>query len=105
METPFDILGVSEDASDEVIKKAYLHKVRQYPPERYPDQFQRIRRAFEAIHTQSLRLRYQLFHREPPRLTTLITCNVHRDDRAIKRPSADCFMKTLAESFNRKRDQ
>ena len=57
MKTPFDLLGIPENATDEAIKKAYLQKVRQYPPERAPEQFQTIRAAFEAIKTQQQRLK------------------------------------------------
>lgn len=100
MKTPFDILGVAEETSDAEIKKAYLQKVRQYPPERAPEQFQTIRAAFEAIQTQPQRLKYQLFHNEPPSLEALL-------ERALttgspQRPSEDLFLQALAASFNRK---
>ncbi len=72
METAFDVLEVVEDASDELIKKAYLQKVREYPPEQAPEQFQRIRLAFEAIQTQRQRLKYQLFHHEPPSIDVFL---------------------------------
>ncbi len=71
MKTPFDLLEVADTATDEMIKKAYLQKVRQYPPERSPEEFQRIRIAFETIKSQRQRLRYQLFHHEPPQLDSL----------------------------------
>ncbi len=99
MKTPFDILGVSEDSTDKAIKKAYLQKVRQYPPERAPEQFQNIRAAFEDIKTQEQRLKYQLFHHEAPSLDALL-------ERALQvgvpqRPSDDLFALALAESLNR----
>ncbi len=97
MKTPFDIIGVSEDATDETIKKAYLQKVRQYPPERSPEQFQIIHTAFEAIKTEEQRLKYLLFHHEPPSLAALL-------ERALQsgkpqRPTAALFTKALAESL------
>ena len=100
MKTPFDILSVSKDATDALIKKAYLQQVRQYPPERDPEQFQKIRDAFEMIKTQSQRLKYQLFHHEPPSLEALL-------DRALQvgqaqRPSEDLFTLALSESLKRK---
>ena len=62
MKTAFEILGVSEDVADEMVKRAYLLKVKQYPPELAPEQFQQIRGAFEAIKDARSRVKYQLFN-------------------------------------------
>lgn len=62
MKTPYEILEVAEEADDALIKKAYLGMVRRYPPERFPDDFQRIYRAYELIKTDRDRLSYRLFH-------------------------------------------
>jgi len=62
MKTAYEILEVGEDAGDAAIKKAYLCMVRRYPPERSPDDFQRIYRAYELIKTVEDRLSYRLFH-------------------------------------------
>lgn len=71
MISPYAILEVAEAATDEEIKKAYLAKVRKYPPEQNPRSFQRIRGAFEAIRTEKDRLKYRLFHYGPPDLELL----------------------------------
>lgn len=62
MNSPYTILGVSEMADDEAIKKAYLTKVKQHPPDLDPDRFQRIRAAFETIRDKKSRLHHRLFH-------------------------------------------
>ncbi|MCP4700731.1 MAG: J domain-containing protein [Gammaproteobacteria bacterium] len=95
MKTPFDILGVTEEASDAMVKKAYLRKVRAYPPERAPEQFQIIRDAFEAIQTRQQRLKYQLFHREEPSLDALFEHALHPGEP--QRPSETVFIRALAE--------
>ncbi len=100
MKTPFDILGVTEDATDEAIKKAYLQKVRQYPPERAPEQFQNIRAAFDAIKTRLQRLKYQLFHSEPQSLNALLERGMQTG--TPQRPTEELFTQALAESLNRK---
>ena len=97
MKTPFDILGVAEDATDEAIKKAYLQKVRQYPPERAPEQFQKIRAAFEVIQTQQQRLKYQLFHHEPPDLGALLEHSLQIG--TPRRPTEEVFIQALAGSL------
>ena len=54
---PAAILGVSADDSAEVIRAAYLNKVKQYPPERCPDEFERIRDAYTVLSDPRRRMR------------------------------------------------
>ncbi|OQW95993.1 MAG: hypothetical protein BWK79_00365 [Beggiatoa sp. IS2] len=100
MRTPFDILGVGDDATDEIIKKAYLHKVRQYPPEREPEEFQKVRAAFEQIKDQRQRLRYQLFHHDPPGLDSLWQHPLLQSGQS-QRPDETLIQQALAESLTR----
>jgi len=48
-EDPKEILGISDHANGEEIRKAYLDKVKQYPPDRMPDEFEKIRDAYEIL--------------------------------------------------------
>jgi hypothetical protein len=66
MPTPFETLGVSEDADDAAIKKAYLARVREFPPEREPERFQAVRAAYEAIRGPRERLAWRLFQTLTP---------------------------------------
>ena len=66
MKTPYAVLDVSEDADDDRIKKAYLAMVRRYPPERCPQEFQKVYAAYELIRTEESRIAYRLFHCEMP---------------------------------------
>lgn len=45
----YETLGLNPDASAEEIKKAYFRLVRKYTPEKAPEQFQKIRQAYEAV--------------------------------------------------------
>jgi len=99
MKTPFDILDVAEDATDEAIKKAYLQKVRQYTPERAPQQFQEVRTAYETIQTQKQRLKYQLFHHEPPSLDALLERALQQKTAKPQRLTEQIFTQALAESL------
>jgi hypothetical protein len=44
---PFALLGVAHDADERTIKKAYARLIKVYRPDRAPEQFQRVHRAFE----------------------------------------------------------
>ena len=45
----YETLGINPDASAGDIKKAYFRLVRKYSPEKDPQQFQKIREAYEAL--------------------------------------------------------
>lgn len=98
MITPFEILELSETASDAEIKKAYLKKVRQYPPEHAPEKFQQVRDAYEAIKTEKLRLSYQLFNYEKPDFLQLLAQTL-KSNTPAKRVDEPLFIKALAESL------
>ncbi len=49
MSTYYDILGLEPGASQAEIKRAYFKMVRQYSPEADPEQFQKIREAYEQL--------------------------------------------------------
>jgi hypothetical protein len=51
------LLGVSDDAAAELIRAAYLEQVRRHPPDRDPEQFERIRDAYELLRDPHLRAR------------------------------------------------
>ncbi|OHX36321.1 molecular chaperone DnaJ [Methylomonas sp. LWB] len=62
MISPYQMLGVSEQAADADIKQAYLQRVKDNPPDRDAARFRQIQEAFEAIKDQDCRLRHALFH-------------------------------------------
>jgi curved DNA-binding protein CbpA len=43
------VLGVPLEAGDEEIRAAYLRKVKEYPPDRAPQEFEKVRDAYEAL--------------------------------------------------------
>lgn len=96
MKTPFEVLEIAEDADDETIKKAYLRKVRDYPPERDGEAFQRIRKAYELIQTDKDRIQYSLFYHERPNISTLNASALVACD--IQRPEVKVITTALAES-------
>ncbi|MEA1911445.1 MAG: J domain-containing protein [Spirochaetota bacterium] len=47
--TPYEILGVPGDSADREIRKAYLQRIKEFPPERNPEEFKRIRKAYGIL--------------------------------------------------------
>ncbi|RKH35954.1 J domain-containing protein [Corallococcus sicarius] len=48
-QNPYDVLGLPRDADTRAIKKAYFERVRQHPPETFPEEFKRLREAYELL--------------------------------------------------------
>lgn len=58
---PYLILGIDENASRHDIRQAYLEKVRTYPPEINPVQFQAVTRAYSLLQDDISLARLRLF--------------------------------------------
>lgn len=58
---PYLVLDVPETANDDDVRRAYLQKIREFPPERTPDEFQRVCDAYALIKTELDRARLRLF--------------------------------------------
>ena len=101
MRTPFEILGLPESATDQEIRRAYLAKVREYPPEREPERFQEIRAAFEAIKDRRARVKYQLFHHELPDISVLLESQVGPREES-RRPDEKLLLRVLAASLGKR---
>ena len=54
------VLGISISASEEEIRSAYLAKVKEHPPDRSPEEFERIRDAYETLRDPRRRMRDML---------------------------------------------
>jgi len=59
---PYQLLGIPEDSEeDDAIRNAWLEAVRRFPPEKAPEQFSRIREAYELIRDREARFRLRTF--------------------------------------------
>jgi curved DNA-binding protein CbpA len=61
MNDPYEIFGLTADASEAEIRQRYLELVRQYPPDRAPERFAEIHAAYDALRDPARRLHAQLF--------------------------------------------
>jgi DnaJ-class molecular chaperone len=67
------ILDVAQAAGEEAIRAAYLRKVAEFPPERDPEQFEKIRDAYAVLRDRRTRAQSILYDANPlPRLETLV---------------------------------
>jgi curved DNA-binding protein CbpA len=62
---PRAVLGVAPDATDEQIRAAYLRKVKEFPPDRNPVEFEQVRDAYELLRDRRQRIRHFLFAIDP----------------------------------------
>ncbi|MDR1970532.1 MAG: DnaJ domain-containing protein [Treponema sp.] len=54
----YETLGVAKNAEEAEIKRAYFSLVRQYQPDRFPEEFKKIRAAYETLMDREKRSEY-----------------------------------------------
>ena len=62
---PREVLGVNQDAGEEEIRAAYVRKVKEHPPDRTPEEFERIRDAYDSLRDPRRRMRDRLLSVDP----------------------------------------
>lgn len=62
---PYAVLGAGPEADDDQIRAAYLARLKQFPPDRSPAEFEQIRDAYELLRDRRRRARYTLFAVDP----------------------------------------
>ena len=60
-EDPYEVLGLSPSANEDEIRNRYLARVREFPPDRAPDEFVRTRTAYDALRDPIQRIERRLF--------------------------------------------
>jgi curved DNA-binding protein CbpA len=60
-----EVLGVAVNATEEEIRAAYLQKIRENPPDTAPDEFERIRDAWETLRDPRRRAKALLLSAAP----------------------------------------
>jgi curved DNA-binding protein CbpA len=61
MADPYEVLGIPPDSDDETIRRRYLQLVREFSPERHPQKFAEVRRAYEDLKDLDTRLQHRVF--------------------------------------------
>jgi len=94
MTSPYQILGVAEQASDAEIKLAYLEQIKACPPDRDQNRFQQIQTAYESIRDLDSRLQHALFTLPEANFNALLD-RAFKQESAFQAMPADDFLKLL----------
>lgn len=62
---PYAVLGVAAGADEAAIRQAYVAKVKEFPPDSAPAEFERVRDAHEALKDPRRRARLALLAPDP----------------------------------------
>ena len=98
MQTPYEILDVAVDASDDEIKQAYLQQVKNNPPDRDQEKFQLIHDAYTAIKDHKSRISYDLFTLPSANFNALLDQALHTEN--VLELNSESFKKMLSVSLD-----
>ncbi|MEA1923789.1 MAG: DnaJ domain-containing protein [Pseudomonadota bacterium] len=65
MHNPYEILELATDCNDQQARRSYLDKIKEFPPEHFPEHFREINEAYELVKSQEGRFNYQLMDKDP----------------------------------------
>lgn len=92
----YALLGLDPGAAPDEIKKAYFRLVRVHPPEKDPEEFQEIRRAYEMLKDGPPVVEEERFSApEDPNVLYLLEQARRRSERKEYRAAADCVADAL----------
>lgn len=89
----FQVLGLEEEDSLESIREAYLQKVKENPPEERPEEFKRIREAYEILNDPEKRREYVLHLQHGESIREL-----EEESRKILKENPEKALKLLKEA-------
>ena len=65
MHNPYEILNLKLDCDDVAVRRAYLDKIKEFPPEQFPEQFRLISEAYELIKDKNRRVKFSFLDKDP----------------------------------------
>jgi curved DNA-binding protein CbpA len=84
---PYAILGVPRGCGEADVRRRYLELVRQYPPDRAPERFAEIHRAYAKLRDPVLRVESKLFDLESNGTMAGILTDLRRRLRSTRFPT------------------
>jgi len=70
-ENLYQLLGIEENTTNEQVKKAYYTKIKQFPPNKNPNMFKKLHRAYEFLSDPHLRNKYDIARKYGPQIIKL----------------------------------
>ena len=98
MSEPHEVLGLSRFADEAEVRRRYLELVRQFPPDRDPDQFAAIRLAYDQVRDPVARLATQLFKLDSGESIDAIVTDLRKKFRERLNQAPLDILLALAES-------
>ena len=87
MADPYEVLGLQWGSGDAEVRRRYLDLVRQYPPDREPERFAAIHKAYDQLRDPVARMESRLFDLEPHDCLEAIVADVRRRLQAARIPT------------------
>jgi curved DNA-binding protein CbpA len=84
---PYTILGLAPACDESEVRRRYQELVCQYPPDRAPERFAEIRRAYETLRDPVVRLESKLFDLESYGSMAGILADVRQRVRTARLPT------------------
>jgi tetratricopeptide (TPR) repeat protein len=90
-ENYYERLGVEKTADAQQIKRAYYTLVKQYPPERFPEEYKKLRAAYTALGDERKRAEYDQRQSLPENAAFLLEQAEQLDQLGQHRQAADTY--------------
>lgn len=91
----YDVLGINTESSEQEIKKAYIRKIKQFPPEQYPEEFKKIRSAYETLSHPQTRREYDTMSAHGEVINVMLSEGQQHMSESEYIKAADTFKKIL----------
>ena len=86
MYNPYEILNLISDCDDTLVRKAYLDRIKEFPPEQFPEQFQLISEAYGLIKEQNKRTEFSFQDKGPGAVSPIDTLRQPQILKNLRQP-------------------
>ncbi|WP_028309253.1 J domain-containing protein [Desulfitibacter alkalitolerans] len=95
MENYYKILGTTANASQKKIKEKYIEGVKAFPPETHPEEFQKIRMAYETLKSPQKRSEYDFARKYGGKIDKIIDKGNYYLEKGQMDKALQCFEDAL----------